>query len=189
MVEATGPDGAVVNYSVSATDNVDVPVNVECSPPPDILFPMGSIIVHCTALDSSGNRARDTFTVTVSEPQVINDLVTFKAVGSSYKATAETSGCPTGFVGKFSFTATLTNTSSSTLFHLKVPCITLTKGNLMENADGGPGGEGATMTVPLMGDYSDGELSPGESLDVPFSICLKEWRPFSFFVDVLGMVE
>ena len=45
------------------------------------------------------------------------------------------------------------------------------------------------MTVPNIGDYADGVLSPGESVDVPFIICLTESKSFVFIVDVLGFEE
>ncbi len=65
----------------------------------------------------------------------------------------------------------------------------LTNGNLLQNADGGPAGEGGWLTVQETGDFSNGILSPGESVDVHFIICLKVFAPFSFFVDVFGIVE
>ena len=66
---------------------------------------------------------------------------------------------------------------------------TLTQDNLLQNADDGPGGVGATLTVPKSGDFSDGVLSPGEFVDVPFVICLKQFTQFSFFVNVLGVED
>ncbi len=92
-------------------------------------------------------------------------------ISSTYNATTDTTGCPEGFVGKFSFDARLENSSSDTLSNLMCECTTLTNGNLF-NADGGPGGEGASLTIPMTGGYSDGELSPGEYVDVHFEICL-----------------
>jgi hypothetical protein len=125
----------------------------------------------------------------IKEPEIINTLVSFNAVASSYKTTTDTSGCPAGFVGKFSFNSTLKNTKNASLYSLIVKVATLTNGNLLQNADGGPGGAGAVMTVPWNGSYSDGELNPGESVVVPFSLCLKSKSAFSFFVDILGIVE
>lgn len=34
--------------------------------------------------------------------------------------------------------------------------------------------------------YSDGQLSVNESVNVPFSVCLKSKRPFTLRVDVYG---
>ena len=64
-VDATGPSGASVAYSVSAHDDVDPAPSVACSPASGSTFPIGSTTVSCTALDSAGNLASASFTVTV----------------------------------------------------------------------------------------------------------------------------
>ena len=88
---------------------------------------------------------------------------------------------------KSAFKARLTAKSSSpALTNLQVQVHTLTNGNLLQNADGGPGGAGATLTVSQTGALADGILSPAEFVDVPFVVCLQQRSPFSFFVDVLG---
>ncbi len=120
---------------------------------------------------------------------VINSSVTFVPLSSTFKTVTNTSGCPAGFVGKYSFDARLTNISNSQLRALQVKVVTLSKGNLLQNADGGPGGIGAVMTVPVQNGYSDGVLSKSEFVDIPFIICLKQKTKFSFFVDVLGIEE
>ena len=66
---------------------------------------------------------------------------------------------------------------------------TLTNGNLLKNADGGPGGVGATLTVPKKDGYANGSLNLNAFVDVPFDICLKRKAQFEFFVDVLGSVS
>src|SRR5262249_22291434 len=110
---------------------------------------------------------------------VLNDLVTFTPLGTTFETTFDTSGCPAGFAGKFRFDARLTNTSSSPLAKsgllsdLMVQVATLSNGNLLQNAAGGPGGEGARLKVPKVGDFSDEILSPGEFVDAPFVICLR----------------
>lgn len=73
-VEATGPDGTVVDYiAPAATDAVDGPVSVSCSPPSGSLFAAGpggldsaATLVSCGASDAHGNSAHPvTFEVTV----------------------------------------------------------------------------------------------------------------------------
>jgi hypothetical protein len=63
--EATGPSGAVVNFSATATD--DNPVNpvVTCVPASGSTFPLGETTVGCSATDIAGNTAVGSFTVTV----------------------------------------------------------------------------------------------------------------------------
>lgn len=62
---ATGPDGARVNYSATATDNVDGDVAVDCSPASGSTFPVGATQVNCSATDAAGNEATKTFNVSV----------------------------------------------------------------------------------------------------------------------------
>ncbi|MEM4243130.1 MAG: DUF5011 domain-containing protein, partial [Candidatus Woesearchaeota archaeon] len=66
-VEATGPSGAVVTFSVSAVDDVDGPVVPSCSPASGSPFNIGDTVVVCTATDSSTNVGIATFTITVED--------------------------------------------------------------------------------------------------------------------------
>jgi hypothetical protein len=63
--DATSPEGAVVTYTVSATDAVDPSPAVTCSPPSGSTFGLGDTTVECTATDASGNSASATFAVHV----------------------------------------------------------------------------------------------------------------------------
>jgi hypothetical protein len=56
---------ARVRYTVTAQDAVDGPVSVKCSPRSGSAFKIGKTKVACSTVDSSGNAARATFTVTV----------------------------------------------------------------------------------------------------------------------------
>jgi serine protease len=118
---------------------------------------------------------------------VVNNLVSFAPIEASFKTTFNTAGCPSGFVGKFIFDARLTNKNNSPVSALMATVTALTNGNLLQNADGGPAGVGAILTIPNNGLFSDGLLAPGEFVDVPFNICLRNSEPFSFFVDVSGL--
>ena len=87
-----------------------------------------------------------------------------------------------------SFNARLSdNGSGPSLSNLMAKVVTLTNGNLLQNSDLGVEGVGATLTAPRIGNFSDGTLSRGESVNVPFTICLKQVKPFSFFVNVFGV--
>lgn len=66
-VEATGPDGAAVDFEVSATDALDVDVDVTCTAASGDTFPLGATLVECTATDDEGNEAVGAFTVTVED--------------------------------------------------------------------------------------------------------------------------
>lgn len=65
--EATGPSGAVVNYSASANDLVDGAVAVSCSPASGSTFALGTTPVSCSATDARGNSASGSFNVTVQD--------------------------------------------------------------------------------------------------------------------------
>lgn len=117
----------------------------------------------------------------------VNDLVTFEPDPSTFSFTPDTTGCPGGFAGKFNFDATLVNVSNQALATLEILVAELTKGNLLLT-ENGPMGEGGIFGVPQSDGFTDGRLSQGEFVDVPFAVCLQERRPFRLFVDVLGKV-
>jgi hypothetical protein len=64
-VNATGPSGAAVTFSISAVDDQDGPLSVTCSPPSGSVFAVGVTEVTCSASDQNGNSAHFDFSVTV----------------------------------------------------------------------------------------------------------------------------
>ncbi len=64
-VDATGPSGATVPFTATATDNIDPAPTVTCVPAALTLFPIGDTTVSCTARDASGNTAAGSFGVHV----------------------------------------------------------------------------------------------------------------------------
>ena len=86
--EATSASGAIVNYTVHATDP-DSPVTVSCNHPSGSIFPIGTTRVICTASDAAGNSASMSFSVKVQDttPPVITvpDTLTVQAT-SAYGA-------------------------------------------------------------------------------------------------------
>src|SRR5205085_226980 len=65
-VSTPDPSGTSVTFSASASDNVDGPLPVSCSPSSGSHFPVGTTKVTCTATDSHGNTGSATFNVTVN---------------------------------------------------------------------------------------------------------------------------
>ncbi len=65
-VTATVAGGAYVTFSPSATDLVDGPVAVGCTPASGSLFGTGTSTVACDATDQHGNRVVASFNVTVT---------------------------------------------------------------------------------------------------------------------------
>jgi hypothetical protein len=83
LATATSSAGAVVTYAdPTATDLVDGPVTVTCSPASGSTFPLGTTTVICTATDSRGNTAVRTFEVRVSYAVQV-PLAPIEADGSS----------------------------------------------------------------------------------------------------------
>jgi hypothetical protein len=64
--DATSQAGAVVTYSVTATDPDDAVASVVCSPTSGSTFPIGTTTVTCKATDTHGNSSNATFTVHVN---------------------------------------------------------------------------------------------------------------------------
>ncbi len=64
-VNATSPSGAVVTYSVSATDPDDTVASLVCVPASAGTFPVATTTVSCSASDAHGNTSSASFTVHV----------------------------------------------------------------------------------------------------------------------------
>jgi predicted extracellular nuclease len=67
IAEATGPGGAVVEFAVSATDNLEGALPVTCVPASGSQFPLGPTDVHCSATDAESNVGTTSFSVTVRD--------------------------------------------------------------------------------------------------------------------------
>jgi hypothetical protein len=93
LAEATGPGGAAVSFSVSATDNVDPNPAVSCAPASGSTFPLGASTVNCTGRDAANNTSSTSFTVTVVDTTPpsfahVPSPATFEANGASGSAAA-----------------------------------------------------------------------------------------------------
>jgi len=67
VAEATGPSGAAVTFSASATDPDNGVLPVSCSPASGSTFPLGSTTVTCSATDPAGNSGHASFSVVVRD--------------------------------------------------------------------------------------------------------------------------
>ena len=67
IYEATGPQGSLVSYNVSATNATGTPIRVNCIPPSGSMFALGTSTVDCTARDGGGNDAKASFEVIVQD--------------------------------------------------------------------------------------------------------------------------
>jgi hypothetical protein len=66
-VEATGPAGAIVTFTATATDPVDGTLPVTCAPASGTMFPLGATTVTCSATNSAAKSATDTAVITVRD--------------------------------------------------------------------------------------------------------------------------
>jgi hypothetical protein len=65
--EATSPSGNAVTYTATATDNIDGPIAIDCTPASGSTFKIGTTPVNCTATDKAGNEAEGSFNVIVQD--------------------------------------------------------------------------------------------------------------------------
>jgi hypothetical protein len=91
VAEATSSAGALVTYTITASDDSGSPPSVDChGHGPGTLFPLGDTAVTCTATDGAGNHSDTSFTVTVHDttpPQLIlPGNITVEADSGSGKA-------------------------------------------------------------------------------------------------------
>lgn len=110
-------------------------------------------------------------------PTIVNHLVSLNNVSVALNPSE-----PNAPAGVFVITATFENISQSPINNPFFQVETLTGGNLLLNADGGPGGADAALSLNL----GDGVWDPGEVVIVNFDIGLQTLNRFTFLVDLLG---
>jgi hypothetical protein len=127
----------------------------------------------------------DAFAAKIQDTVVVNALVSFTPLRATFRFISDTAGCPRGFAGKFLFDARLTNTGGRALSGLLVQVRTLSNGHRLLTDEGliRPGG---SFEVPRRGGFADGRLGPRESVDVPFTACLRTRTAFRLRADVLA---
>ena len=67
IAEATGPDGAAVTYTATASDSEDGALTPTCSPASGSTFPLGITQVNCSVTDSGDLTTSGMFNVTVKD--------------------------------------------------------------------------------------------------------------------------
>lgn len=84
--EATSPSGSIVDFSVTAIDDIDGSLNASCTPyNSGNIFPLGYMTVTCSAKDSDGNLGSAIYTVRVVDTTPPTDPtgLTATAISSS----------------------------------------------------------------------------------------------------------
>jgi hypothetical protein len=70
FTDCSMPEGKVVEFEVTATDDCDDAPVIVCEPASGSVFPVGTTTVECTATDASGNVGTCSFDVTVELAEV-----------------------------------------------------------------------------------------------------------------------
>ena len=122
-------------------------------------------------------------------PALVNHLVTLEQTTAT-AFTSDGTGCPSGYAGKLSFDATLTNVGGQRLLRPAVEIATITSGNLLlVGTAWSVTGENELLeesqSFSALG-ATTLTLLPGESKVVPFTVCMEQKAPFQLFVNVRG---
>jgi hypothetical protein len=112
---------------------------------------------------------------------VLNDRLSLSALSTSFSPVPVAGG----IAGTYTISATFTSLAASDIRGPFFRVVELSGRNMLLNADGIPSGTGARLT-PAAG--ADGVISPGESITVDFVIGLGDRQPFSFLVDLRGVL-
>ncbi|RYU14108.1 HYR domain-containing protein [Nocardioides iriomotensis] len=155
--EATGPDGAEVDFAVTAEDDVDGDLDVTCDPVSGSTFPLDVTTVECAATDAAGNVGTNTFTVTVEDttaPEI--DLpadITEEATSAAGAAVTWTASATDVVDGKVDVTC---DPEAGSVFALTTTTVTCTA----RDAAGNEATDDFTVSVhdttaPSLGDVDD----------------------------------
>jgi hypothetical protein len=134
----------------------------------------------CSATDQLGAPRRGGCDIGAIEfYPIINGMVDFQVLNTSF----DPSPFPGAPSGTLLITARLVNTSNQAMAYPFAQVQELSGGNVLLNAEGGPGGVGARLTPP--GNAST-DLKPGASSVFQFLLGIQQPQPLTFFVNVLG---
>jgi uncharacterized repeat protein (TIGR01451 family) len=135
-----------------------------------------------TADPNPANNSASEATTVNHPPQNINNLLTLGQVVTAYDPTDGRAAA-----GVFTLSATFSNDGPSAVEGLYFQVVTLSpEANRLLNADAGPGGVGAVISVPGSALGQDGRLDSGEAFSLDFEIGLAERRAFALEVDAYG---
>ena len=143
---------------------------------------VGTDIIEATFVDGDGNTQRSNRVEKEWVRRNCMEEVTWDPVPGSF--VSDPAAVPFGPAGTFRFDAKMTNIGADHLLDLVSPVVTLSPDNRILNYPESPATVGDTLTLPLIGDYADGVLSPGEMATFTFVVGLDPKAPFSFFVDL-----
>ena len=145
----------------------------------------GSLITETLTIAlGAGETVVCTFTNTYTPPIVINERLDLASPQTDY----DSKPTPNAPYGILTITANFRNNSTETLENLHFEVVELTNGNVLLNADGGPAGIDAIISIPPADLGANEVLDPNESFPIVFEIGLTAPGPFDFVVDAYGLV-
>jgi hypothetical protein len=176
---ATSPEGpyTVHGYTSSKASNSYVAANL---PPHSRYF---AVRTYTPAHGSQKNDLWSDYARTGAGSDLVNKHLLLAQMKTSYQPAD-----PRAVAGVFTISARFTNVSNTTITNLWFKVKSLTGNHLLLNAEGGAGGVGATISVPVSALGANGTLDPGESFTQVFEIGLTKREAFTFVVDSYGMV-
>jgi hypothetical protein len=116
-IDAANPAGAPYDFTVLATDNYDLDVAVSCTSQSGDQFPLdATTVVACTAVDSNGNEASKSFSVTVVDatPPTLAGIAPVTAEATSAAGAPVTFGVTAEDIVDGAIAASCTHTSGTT---------------------------------------------------------------------------
>ena len=151
----------------------------------------GLNLIAVKAHDSRGPSEGLYLSLRVGAQELVNSGVKLQMMTGSKQMTAQTSGCPAGagFVAQETWVSTLTNLQATPLSQIFIEIQALSNDNLFVSSREAYLGTGDVLPVEAgMGEaYVDGVLTRGESVDIPFTVCLKNRNPYQLVTNVLAM--
>ena len=110
--EATGPNGAAVNFAASALDAVTGPAVVVCTSNSGDIFSLGTTTINCSATDGHDNTATGSFTITVVDTTAPNIVITSPAGNYTVGQTVNAAYSCSDLVGVATCTGDVSNGSA-----------------------------------------------------------------------------
>lgn len=143
--EATGPSGAVITYTATATDLVDGVRPVTCVPAAGTTFALGATSVNCSASDTRWNTAAGSFAVTVrdSTAPVIGAVGNVTSIATSPAGAVVTFALPPATDAVDPSPVVTASPASGSAFPIGVTTVTVTAKDAVNN------GSAKTFTVTV----------------------------------------
>lgn len=117
-------------------------------------------------------------------------VISFEALKpAAPPSTKDTTDCPVKFAGKYSFDARLTNRSGLAFSNLSGRDRRTEQRKFDQYSQRAAGSQRVVRCAGNGGIYVDYKLQPGETVKVPFTVCMEVWKPFRLLVNVAVVAQ